>query len=179
MSQTVKLIPLLCPNCQAPVPAQPDETAWVCDTCGHGLALDEERGSSAVDVFFSASILPNKVGNPYWVSRGGVVISKRLTYHGNQNQAAEQFWARSRLFFVPAWRLPVADIVAQGVRLLREPLVMQTGSRAHIQPVVLGRNDIKPLAEFMVMSIEADRSDAMRELGFSVTLDPPQLWILP
>jgi len=179
MSQSVKLIPLLCPNCQAPVPAKPDETAWVCDTCGHGLVLDEVHGAAAVDVFFSEAIPPNTLGKPYWVSRGGVSISKRETYQGDQGKAANEFWARSRLFFIPAWQLQVADIVAQGVSLLRGPVTMKAGPRGRILPDVLQGKDIKPLAEFMVMSIEAERSDAMKELGFSINLDPPQLWILP
>jgi hypothetical protein len=56
---------------------------------------------------------------------------------------------------------------------------MQAGGRSKIQPVVLSPRNVQPVAEFIVMSIEADRSDAMREMAFDVRLDKPQLWVLP
>jgi hypothetical protein len=44
---------------------------------------------------------------------------------------------------------------------------------------VLSPDNIRPVAEFIVMSAEAERKDALRELKFDIRLDPPQLWILP
>ena len=178
MSQAVRLIPLMCPRCQTAVPAKPDEVAWVCEQCGQGMLLDMEHGSSPLDVFFSKAIPQNTLGSPYWVSRGVVTITRRETYQGDKGRDAQKFWETPRLFFVPAWKLAVGEIVTQGVRLLREPARMEVGSRTKFQPVVLGWKNVKPLAEFMVMSIEAERSDAMKELVFTIQLDPPQLWIV-
>ncbi len=179
MSQAVRLIPLLCPKCQMAVPANQGEVAWVCEQCGQGLALDVGKGALALDVFFSNAIPANTPGKPYWVSRGSVAIARRETYQGNQSREMQQFWEHARLFFVPAWGLAVADVVSQGVRLLREPYKIQAGSRGKIQPIVLSWVNVKPLAEFMVMSVEAERSDAMKQLDFTINLEPPQLWVLP
>lgn len=179
MSQGVRLIPLLCVHCQTPVPAKPDEVAWVCEQCGQGLLLDEEKGAVAQDTFFSSAIAQNASGWPYWVSSARVTITKRDTYKGNETKAAMEFWAKPHLFFVPASGQSIEEIVSNGVKLLRNPVGMQAGGRTKLAPVVLTPRDLRPLAEFMVMSIEADRSDAMRELLFNLDLDPPQLWILP
>ena len=179
MSQSVRLIPLLCTRCQTMVPAHPDEVAWVCEQCGQGLLLDDERGATAMDVFFSSAIAQNGVGRPFWVARGAVTISKRLTYSGDQGKSAQEFWGQPRLFYIPAWQQEVGEIVAAGVALLRKPVGMQAGGRCKIQPVVLSPRNVQPVAEFIVMSIEAERSDAMKEMGFTVKLDPPQLWVLP
>lgn len=179
MSQAVRLIPLLCTRCQMPVPAKLDEVAWVCEQCGQGLLLNEEKGLLAQDVFFSKEIAQNGTGRPYWVTRGQVTITNRQTYSGNQTKAANEFWAKPRMFFVPAWKVKVEDVVSTGVKLLRSPLGIQPGERTRLYGVVLPAGDVRPLAEFMVMSIEADRSDAMRELAFKLDLDVPQLWVLP
>ena len=179
MSQGVRLIPLLCTRCQAPVAAKPEEVAWVCEQCGQGLLLDETKGAVPQNIFFSASIAQNGVGWPFWVARGQVTITKRDTYSGNQSKAATEFWAQPHLFFVTASRQTIEETVTMGVKLLRAPVAMQSGARNRMQPVVMPPGDLRALAEFMVMSIEADRSDAMRELLFKLDLDPPQLWILP
>jgi len=179
MSQAVRLIPLLCTRCQAPVPANPDEVAWVCEQCGQGLLLNEASGLEPQELFFSAEIGQNKAGMPFWVARGQVTITSRQTYSGNQSKAANEFWGKPHLFFAPAWKLSVEEIVKAGAALLRSPVGMQPGARTRLQPVVLQPRDLRPLAEFMVMSIEAERSDAMRELSFKLDLDRPQLWVLP
>ena len=66
----VRLIPIQCPRCQTPVPAQVDEVAWVCGQCNQGMLLSEEFGVQALDVFFSAAIPAGGQGKPFWVSRG-------------------------------------------------------------------------------------------------------------
>src|SRR5512142_740623 len=99
----VRLVPLLCPKCRAPVPAQPDEIAWVCEQCGQGMMIDSTQGARLLTVFFSNAIPAGKKGRPFWVSRGQVTITSRQTYKGDEGRAAGEFWAEPRLFFIPAW----------------------------------------------------------------------------
>lgn len=179
----VQLIPLLCVKCQAPVPANPDEVAWVCEQCGEGLALDEtpsgNTAARAQDIFFSSGIPQGKPGRPFWVSSGTVTILRREVYKGNESRAAQAFWSTPRLFYIPGWAAKLEEIVSTGVQLLAAPVAMQSGPRAPFLPVVTLPADMKALAEFMVMSIEAGRRDALKRVEFELALQPPQLWILP
>jgi hypothetical protein len=179
MSQAVRLIPLQCAKCQTAVPAQPGEVAWVCAACGQALLLDETKGVQPVDVFFSAQIQANQTGRPYWVALGTVSELSRQTYHGNESKAMAEFWSAGRLFYVPAWKLPVDDVVNEGVRLLSKPVLMKPGGPAAFYPVTISTRDVRPLAEFIVMSVEAARKDALKEFKFNIQLAPAQLWILP
>jgi hypothetical protein len=179
MSTPVRLIPLQCPRCQTAVPAQPGEVAWVCASCGQALLLDETIGIQKVDVFFSAQIQANQSGRPYWVALGKVSGLIRQTYRGNESKAMDAFWEAGRLFYVPAWKLPVADMVNEGVKLLNKPVVMKPGGAAAFYPVTVSPRDVRPLAEFIIMSVEAARKDALKELNFQIQLEPAQLWILP
>jgi len=45
-------------------------------------------------------------------------------------------------------------------------------------PVVVPPQDVQAISEYIVMSVEAGRKDALRELKFNIRLDPPQLWVL-
>jgi hypothetical protein len=184
MSQKpVALIPLLCVKCQAPIPARPDEVAWVCPQCGQGLVLDptpEGKTAACVqEIFFSSAIAQGSPGRPYWVSSGMVNMTKRETYKGNESRKAQEFWSTAHLFYIPGWAASIEDIVSSGVQLIKTPIAMQSGSPTPFLPVVTLPADMKALAEFMVMSIEAARHDMLKRLEFDLTLAPPQLWILP
>ena len=178
MSSEIRLIALQCPRCSTSVPAQVDEVAWVCAQCGQGMLLSDEQGALPLDVFFSAGIPPNAKGAPFWVARGAVSVFARQTYKGNSSKEMTEFWSLPRLFFVPAYRLPVEEMVAAGIKLLRQPVRMEPGSPVAFHPVVVDPGDVHAIAEFIVMSIEAERKDALKELKVEIKLDPPQLWIL-
>jgi hypothetical protein len=38
---------------------------------------------------------------------------------------------------------------------------------------------VRATAEFIVMAVEAERKDDLKEIRFKLELDPPILWILP
>jgi hypothetical protein len=179
MSTAVRLIPLQCSKCQTAVPGQPGEVAWVCAACGQALLLDEEKGVRPIDAFFSQQIAPNQPGKPYWVALGTVSGLNRQTYRGDESRVMAAFWSAPRLFYVPAWKLAVEDVVRAGVQMLTSPVSMQAGGRAAFYPVTVSPKDLQPLAEFMVMSVEAARKDYLKEINFSIRLEAAQLWVLP
>jgi hypothetical protein len=55
---------------------------------------------------------------------------------------------------------------------------METSPAAPFLPVTVPPGDLKALGEFLVMSIEADRRDALKTMEFTLTLEPAQLWVL-
>ena len=182
MTDPITLIPLMCLRCQSPVPANPGEVAWVCEQCGQGMLLDDGCGPQGpalrpLDVFFSAEIKPGTRGRPFWVTRGQASIHRRETYKGNESRESTEFWSAPRLFFVPAWECGLEEILATGAQMLRNPARMAPGSTCRFLPVTTPPEDVQALAEFLVVTVEADRRDAMKEIGFSLQLESPQLWI--
>lgn len=177
-SAPITLAPLQCLHCQAAIPAQVDEVAWVCETCGQGQLLLENGSLQAISVFFSKHIQPGAQGHPFWVAEGSATL-QRETYHGNQAREMQDFWRIPRRFFVPAYALPLQEVINQGAQFLSQPLPLEEGSRVSFQPVTVPAGDVRPLAEFILLGIEADRRDALKTLKFELTLGEPQLWILP
>lgn len=179
MTQTpVHLIPLVCVKCRAPLPAAPDEVAWVCEQCGQGQILDDEKGLVAQDVFFSKSVPQGKNGRPFWVARGQVTLTARATYSGNEERAAREFWSAPRLFYLPAWNCSLDETMQMGIYLLNHPQRMETGSPVRFLPVVTPPGDLRAMAELFVVAVEADRRDKLKTVNFDLALDSPQLWVL-
>jgi predicted RNA-binding Zn-ribbon protein involved in translation (DUF1610 family) len=179
VDQQVQLIPLVCTICQTHVPAQPDEVAWVCGQCGQGLLLDVSKGLVPLEVKYAQGIGSNSPGKPFWVTEGRVAFTNRQTYSGNEDREAHNFWAQPRQFFVPAFNSPLEALLELGSKFLQQPPSLQPGPAARFEPVTLALEDVKPLAEFIVMALEAGRKDKLKEIQFSVELSSPVLWILP
>ncbi len=178
MDQTVVLVPLLCVKCSAPLPAEPDQVAWVCPTCGQANYLDDERGLQALEVFYAASLPPNTAGNPYWVADGQVSL-QRETFGSSKEKDAQQFWSQPRRFFIPAYRAPLESLLSQAATMLLNPPAVQPGAATRFEPVTLDLRDVTAAAEFIVVAIEAGRSDRLKKIDFQLNLSKPVLWILP
>ena len=57
------LVPLMCIQCQSPIPAKPDEVAWVCATCGRGQILEDEAGLQPLEEFLERlAALDRRIG---------------------------------------------------------------------------------------------------------------------
>jgi len=178
MGEAIELVPLVCLQCNTRLPAQPGEYAWVCTNCQQAMTLDEKVGLEKLWLYCQAGIPPGQAGKPFWVATGRVRVD-RQTYSGNQDAEAQRFWSSERTFFVPAYTLPLENLLEVGVRLLRTPPALQGGPATRFEPVTLPRRDVRAVAEFIVVAVEADRKDKLQEVQLSVEMEEPALWILP
>ncbi|GAB4581335.1 MAG: hypothetical protein Fur0022_40820 [Anaerolineales bacterium] len=176
----VELIALKCFKCETPIPAAPDEIAWVCQRCGQGLMLDEVKGVASQAFHFAAGIQPGKKGSPFWVVGGNLRLN-RQTYasFSKKDDEAAAFWSVPRQFFIPAYACTLEAMVEAGVALLRNPPRLSEGGPAPFLPVTVAPQDIYPLAEFIVLAIEAERKDNIKQIDYSLELRTPELWVLP
>ena len=90
MDRPVELVPLMCLRCSTPLPAEPDEAAWVCANCGQGMHLDLKVGLERLDLNYHAAIAPGATGRPYWVVEGRVNLRKRDSYGSGDSAGCEQ-----------------------------------------------------------------------------------------
>ena len=179
MSSAIELIPLLCTRCQTVIPAESDEVAWACAQCGQGLLLDEAKGAIPLAINYAAGIPANQKGWPFWVATGQVSVQKRSIFgSGDQGNTTRLFWQVAHRFFVPAFSLQLDQLITWGTRFLQQPPALQPGPAAAFAPATLHHEDLQPMAEFIVLGIEADRKDKVREIEFTLQLSQPELWVL-
>jgi len=173
------LQPLQCLKCQTALPAEPDEVAWLCPTCGQAVLLDEKQalGLAPLEIHFASDLRPGQKGRPFWVAQG-VVVVQRETYSGNESRQALEFWQKPRTFFVPAYACPLEQLISLGMQFLKQPIAMMPGQGTAFLPVTLSPEDVRPMAEFIVMVIEAERRDMLKSVGIQLNLAAPSLWVL-
>lgn len=183
MSQpSVALIPLLCTRCKTPVEANPDEVYWVCATCGQALLLDDEQGLLPQVIHYGAGLPQNTPGKPVWVFYGQVAL-QRQTYNnlfGDKMNEMLEFWQQPRWFYIPAYDLPLDALIETCVKLLRQPIGLQESSTAApFLPVTVHPDDLRPLVEYLILAVEAERKDQLKSLNFTLQMSAPELWVLP
>ena len=142
------------------------------------MVLDEKVGLEKLWLQYQAGILSNQIGRPFWVAEGRVQVD-RQTYSGSKESESQSFWSKPRPFFVPAYTLPLENLLEIGARLLLKPPALQSSPPARFEPVTLPRRDVRAVAEFIVMAVEADRQDKLKEVHLIVELAEPVLWVLP
>jgi hypothetical protein len=176
---SVELVLLKCPQCSTPVPAEEDEVAWVCATCGTGLLLTED-GLARQTVQWAAPPAGQRAARwlPFWVFSGTVRFHQRLNHGGNP--APDDLWLAPRRLFVPAFACPLAQLQALGGDLTRRQPALQAAPPAGpLQGCTVLPEDAGRAAEFVVVSIEAARKDKLRSIQFSLDVAPAELWLLP
>jgi hypothetical protein len=176
MTPRAGLVPLECVRCSTPVPAEPEEIAWICANCGQGLLLDEEAGLKAITVH-AAAAQGQASWRPYWVASGRVRFTRRESF--GRDAPPQARWSQPVRFVLPAYPTTVEEAVAIGVGMLQRPPSLDEGEAQPLQGATVLPDQIVPLARFVVLSIEAERDDKLEAIEFTVELDAPELWCLP
>lgn len=181
MPASVDLVLLKCLQCSTPVPAQAEEVAWVCAQCGQGL-LATHTGLAPLTVKWAAARpLRELTWHPFWVMRGRAIFSRRQIFgFGGDTSQPDPMWQTEQNFYVPAFPLPLESLQTLGAALTRQQTRLKAGPPAGpLQNCTLLPQDAHAAAEFIVLTIEADRRDKLRAVEFQLELREGELWVLP
>lgn len=180
----MKLLALRCPQCDTWLQPQQLDMVLPCPTCRTAVFL-QETGLTALPTTYAAPLDGSATTwLPFWRFLGRVHIERREIQGGgggSQREAAD-LWATPRHFFVPAWELPAHRAREMGSRLVNRQPTFQTIDQPEpplFQPATLAPADAQKLLELIILTIEANRSDWLRNLQFRLELNSPDLWLLP
>ncbi len=181
----MKLLALRCPQCgQKLEPQQADVVAIACAHCFTAVAV-HQNGLQPLDVYYAAPAQEHvERWLPFWVFHGRVHIQRRDSQGGSKgaDKEAAQLWQQVQRLYAPAWHLPVAQARELGSRLVQAQPLFQAIPRpdaALISETVILPEDGLKLLDFIVLTIEAERKDWLRDLKFTIEAGPPALWAIP
>lgn len=178
MMQPVELVPLKCTYCDTLITPDKGSIIWFCETCGQGQKLDDELGLVPIEIHYA--MVDNGTNTkllPFWVAKGRVTILQRESDLGQG--PSDQYWVKDHTFFVPAFDCSIKDAVLWGMHYLHTPLQLKEGERGESVRVTIDDRDAQTLAEFIVLSIEAERRDRLKNLEFDLNLQDMVLWVIP
>lgn len=192
MSSGFALVPLDCPACGAPLAAEADDVVFYCTACRSAFRHDPEapRALAPVEVaFVSAPTVPAAGWLPFWVlparleivrreASGGLVAGLLSFFTGEGGEPSPADPA----FVVPAFELPIELVVRLTVRYTTERLGLGERLGERLTGGVLDSADAAKLAHYALITVEAEKSDLLRDLEVRLDFGPPRLlgvpWVL-
>lgn len=186
----MKLLALRCPRCATPLAPQERDVVILCPQCRSAVLL-AEGGLSLPAAHYAApagrSAPPTWV--PFWLFEGAVTIHNREAQNSKlsvtgwvSTRESQAFWSRAGRFLIPAWDvdLPQASDLAREL-LESQPQFREVEPPAGVavRPAVITADDARKLLELVIVTVEARRSDWLKQLDFTTDTGPPHLWLLP
>jgi hypothetical protein len=161
---TLHLINLDCPSCGSAMRGEGFDTIFFCSHCGDAAVL----AKGGLETIESSALLPAagrspQLWRPAWRLEVEVAVRDRELYGGRETPG----WVGRRLFYVPAFDLPLEDL-SRLVRALSG--VEQTAAEVPREPVrggTLSVEDAMTLVRHVLIGDEVRRSDSLA----SVTVD--------
>ncbi len=180
----MKLLALRCPQCDTWLQPQQLDVVLPCPTCRTAVFLQETGLTTISATHVAPQHESANVWLPFWRFQGRVHIERRDTQGGNRasQQEAAELWGVPRHFLVPAWELPASRAREMGSRLVsRQPLFTpyDPPEPPVFHAATILPEDAQKLLELIILTIEAQRSDWLKNLQFRLELTPPELWLLP
>ena len=179
----MKLLLLRCPVCQNGLEPADEDVVVVCRQCHTPLSLGEQ-GIAPFELFYAQPKGEHGAWLPFWLFEGRVRMTTRQTQGGGKSAAkdAEQMWSVPRRLFVPAWDCPVPQARQIGRQMIENQVMLTAVERppqAEMTSAVLSPDDARKLLDFIILTIEAERSDWLKDIRFALEAPPPTLWAIP
>jgi hypothetical protein len=182
----MKLLLLRCPVCAEPLaPDTPEAVVYECPSCRTPVAItDTGLATETVQFVAPAQAEAEKVSDwmPFWLFEGQVHIDKRETQGRARSSEVEHLWGEPRRLFVPAWTVDMHNARDIGSTLAqRQPLFVpgERPSNAHMKTATATAVDALKMLEFIIITIEAQRDDWLRDIEFRLELGSPTLYAIP
>jgi hypothetical protein len=173
---TLRLIGLDCPACGSAMRGDPHDVLFFCAHCGSGALLVDD-GLQTVE---STALLPSpgrsaRIWKPAWVIEAEVTVDDRIRADGRPTQG----WQEVRTFVMPAFPLPLEDLV----RLARA-LSTAAGAAAEVphEPIrggTLTLEDAVTLSRHIVVGDEVRESDMLASVQVEVQTKVHRLAAIP
>lgn len=186
----MKLLALRCPHCATPLAPGERDVVTFCPQCRSAVLLAEDDLSLA-PARYGAPVARAASASwvPFWRFEGAVTIERREAQNSKislkgwvSTQDSQAFWSRASRYYIPAWDLDLP----QASEVARELLESQPDFRettpppaGDVRPAIITPDDARKLLELAIVTVEARRSDWLKDLEFTADMGPPALWLLP
>jgi hypothetical protein len=171
------------------LPANNDDVVVACPNCRQATLITNANSETPISLYPIRYVAPNPNATvthwlPFWVYTGKVHMQRRETQGGNRRseQESEAMWGQARRFYVPAW-----DIALDNIKRIATDLIVHQPTFQPTQPpadalltsAVVEREDAGKLLDLIVLSIEAERSDYLKNIQYQLQLSDPEMWGMP
>jgi len=183
----MKIVQVKCPSCGTPIRMKNKEAIFLCDNCG--MMHTRNHGIERIDyeiVEFSSSVANERMYMPFWRLycdfsirsknvEGGSFFRLSQWIKGDKNSGA--FFV-----FIPAFDTSLENFKLLSIHLTLNPphyrTTMNFGGVTRM-PVLMTKEEARELADFVVVTIEAEKPGVLQYLDYSLSVKDERIIYLP
>lgn len=173
---SLRLIALDCPACGSAMRGEGRDVIFFCSHCGAGALL----GAEGLDVIESSALLPapgrhGRLWRPAWRIDAKITVADRRRAGGRETEG----WQGERIFVVPAFELPLTDLVLLARALSEVAAAAGEVPREPIRGGVLSVADAVTLARHLVIGDEIRKPDMLQSVDVEIAERSHRLLAIP
>lgn len=173
---SLRLVPLDCPSCGSALRGEGLDTIFFCSHCGDAAVL----GGEGLRMVESSALLPApgrsaSLWRPAWRLDAVVTVRDRVRSGGRRSDG----WQARRVFVVPAFALPLADLTRLARALSESAGAAAEVPREPIHGGTLALEDAVTIARHIVIGDEVRKSDMLASLAVDLETESRRLVAIP
>jgi uncharacterized protein (DUF2164 family) len=169
-----KLIALKCKKCDSGLTVEVNDNVVYCSSCGSGFEIIDGE-LVPMEINFAKPLISGQgemVYKPFWLLKTNLKILSRDSsggwlsniFGGNSNKTEGEV-----LFYVPAFWMTIDSVKNIGSMFTqRNPVTSPQKYNVKMTGVNFSKEDAKKLAEFIFLSIEAEKSDTLKNIQYEM-----------
>lgn len=183
----MNVIQVKCPQCNSPITSKVKDKIFVCAQCNSVHIRDGGVEKLDVEIAeFGPSAQGERTYMPFWRVYASVVVRSKSVEGGTLFKLASFLKGGSdtgsMFIYIPAADLDTANFKRMAVQYTsnppRYPTRLNFGNTARL-PAVLSKQEANELADFVVVTMEAEQPGVLQRLDYSLTVNDTKLVYMP
>ncbi len=168
-----KLIAFKCPSCDSGLGVEVNDNVVYCSSCGNGYEITDDK-LVPIEVNFAKPLIQGTgdiVYKPFWLVNAYVKINSRDASGGF---ISNLFGSSGKmegdvLFYVPAFWMTIESAKTIGGQFTtKNPVASPQKYNVKMTGFNFSKEDAKKITEFIFLSVEAEKSDTVRNIDYNI-----------
>jgi hypothetical protein len=179
-----KLIAVKCPSCDSGLVVEVNDNVVYCSSCGNGYEIINDK-LEPIEINFAKPLVQGQgelVYKPFWLLNMHVKILSRdssggwlSNLFGSSNKTEGDV-----LFYVPAFWMTIDSVKNVGVTFTQKnPVASPQKYNVKMTGFNFSKEDARKIAEFIFLSIEAEKSDTVKNIQYQMLTQSTQVLGIP
>lgn len=179
-----KLEAIKCKNCGSGLVVEINDCITYCGSCGSGFEIVNGE-LQPIEVNFSATAIPGNaeiVYKPFWLIKTNIQIHERTAAGGFMKNlfGGSSETSGEITFYIPAFYCTLDSLKKIATTFTQKnPVASPQKYNAKLTGFAYGKEDAKKLAEFLLISFEAEKSDMMKTFKYTIDFNSFEILGIP
>ena len=174
-----------CKKCASGLLVEVNDNIVYCSSCGSGFEIINGE-LIPIEINFAAAALRGEgemIYKPFWLLKTKISIAERkasgnflknIFGGGNDNTSGDI------IFYIPAFYCPIETMKNLATQFtIKHPVASPQKYNTKLTGFAYGKEDAKKLAEFILISLEAEKSDTMKSFKYDMKFESMEILGIP